>query len=259
VAERVNILQFMVIRPANLPAAESIRRSYIRDDSLQRTGFADADLFSEDSLSEIGKIVYTSVFCDGAGLPLRTSTANLTGTGSILMALLGLLRYYDAPCPNPQAVDGLVLESLPDRSYVLGGNRIYLIPDRLSDVSAPLITALPEVLALARAATAMEPPATLNKKALIEAIRKALGVNRLEGVVFEGASRSGAFADAKRKLFDTLYLLYILRRRLSVRLEAIIDGLRAKLRGALCLPGEPGYDTARTIWNGPIVLTPNRR
>ncbi len=35
-----------------------------------------------------------------------------------------------------------------------------------------------------------------------------------------------------------------------------VDGFRAQLRGALCLPGEPGYDTARTIWNAMIDRRP---
>ena len=35
-----------------------------------------------------------------------------------------------------------------------------------------------------------------------------------------------------------------------------LDGLRAGLRGALCLPGEPGYDDARTIWNAMIDRRP---
>jgi FAD/FMN-containing dehydrogenase len=38
--------------------------------------------------------------------------------------------------------------------------------------------------------------------------------------------------------------------------QEIIDGLRGGLRGALCLPGEPGYDTARTIWNAMIDRRP---
>jgi FAD/FMN-containing dehydrogenase len=35
-----------------------------------------------------------------------------------------------------------------------------------------------------------------------------------------------------------------------------VDGLRAQLRGTLCLPGEPGYDQARTIWNAMIDRRP---
>jgi len=35
-----------------------------------------------------------------------------------------------------------------------------------------------------------------------------------------------------------------------------LDELRASLRGTLCLPGEPGYDAARTIWNAMIDRRP---
>lgn len=35
-----------------------------------------------------------------------------------------------------------------------------------------------------------------------------------------------------------------------------LDGLRAGLRGTMCLPGEPGYDDARTIWNAMIDRRP---
>jgi FAD/FMN-containing dehydrogenase len=35
-----------------------------------------------------------------------------------------------------------------------------------------------------------------------------------------------------------------------------VDGLRAQLRGALCLPGDEGYDKARTLWNAMIDRKP---
>ena len=35
-----------------------------------------------------------------------------------------------------------------------------------------------------------------------------------------------------------------------------VEGLRAKLRGVLCLPGEPSYEQARTVWNAMIDRHP---
>ena len=35
-----------------------------------------------------------------------------------------------------------------------------------------------------------------------------------------------------------------------------LDDLRSKLQGALCLPGEPGYDEARILWNAMIDRRP---
>jgi len=35
-----------------------------------------------------------------------------------------------------------------------------------------------------------------------------------------------------------------------------LAALRGQLRGVLCLPGEPGYDQARTVWNGMIDRRP---
>src|SRR3990170_3861976 len=37
---------------------------------------------------------------------------------------------------------------------------------------------------------------------------------------------------------------------------AVVDGLRARFRGALLRPGEEGYDEARRIWNGAIDRRP---
>ena len=40
------------------------------------------------------------------------------------------------------------------------------------------------------------------------------------------------------------------------RTTNILDALRSQLRGALCYPGEPGYEEARTIWNAMIDKRP---
>jgi hypothetical protein len=38
--------------------------------------------------------------------------------------------------------------------------------------------------------------------------------------------------------------------------QSAIDNLKVNLRGELLLPGSPGYDDARTIWNAMIDRKP---
>jgi FAD/FMN-containing dehydrogenase len=42
----------------------------------------------------------------------------------------------------------------------------------------------------------------------------------------------------------------------SPAIHAILDPLRGRLRGALCYPGDPGYEEARTIWNAMVDRRP---
>src|SRR5262245_65846029 len=41
--------------------------------------------------------------------------------------------------------------------------------------------------------------------------------------------------------------------------QDMVSALRAKVRGTVALPGEDGYDAARTIWNGMIDRRPALR
>src|SRR5262245_53616358 len=38
--------------------------------------------------------------------------------------------------------------------------------------------------------------------------------------------------------------------------QEILDGLKLRMRGSLLLPGDPGYDDSRTVWNGMIDRRP---
>ena len=228
-AEKLDILQFMVMRSPTLPDPSKSRRDYIHDDLIVEEGIYDADLFSDASNSEIGKLIYDKVFCDEDATMSRRRPGDLNATfGSILLGVLELLEYYDAPCPNKAPPDSIRLETLPDRTFFsIDGTRFYLLPEQLKDLNVPLIDVLLDVLVLLRAADSVDVPEDFDKVATHKALCKLLNVKQLRDLVFVGGRNSDEFAQAKRKLFDALYLLYILRRRISVNLEQIIDGLRA--------------------------------
>ena len=67
--DKTDILQFMVVRPANLPDRHSLRRSYIHDDFLTLDGVQNADLFSEASESEINQATLAKEFAPLAPAP----------------------------------------------------------------------------------------------------------------------------------------------------------------------------------------------
>jgi hypothetical protein len=229
VPDKIDILQFMVVRPANLPDPHTLRRGYVHDDYFTPDGVQNADLFSDASESEIGKLVYRSVFCAGEDVTFfRRAVTPADPLSSIVIEILRTLPFYEPTCPNPGPPGALSLESLPNRTFVDVGNGMYVIPDRLTDIKGPLIAALPQVLsALRSAATVTEPSASFAKKALVEEVSRILGAASMTAVVFAGGGHAAEFVQTKRRLFDALYVLYILRRRMSINLEHVIDGLRA--------------------------------
>ena len=65
--EMTNVFNFMELRAPYSPEAKALRQNYIRDDFM---GFLkgkpcrlEADLQSETSRSEVGKLIYRLVFC----------------------------------------------------------------------------------------------------------------------------------------------------------------------------------------------------
>jgi hypothetical protein len=223
--DKTDVLQFMVIRPPELPAPGT-SKTYIRDDYLDDGGLRDADLFSTDSASAIGKLVYTMVFCSDES-DVRVSPATYNRNTMILLAALQLLESYEPPCPNLPGANGSGLESASGRSYIKTLDRFLFLPDRIADVNTPVAMLLPEIMAIARKQAAVEDPDDVDLDVLVAEICRILGVKELRAAAFDGAGTSSGFRETKRALFDTLYLLYILRRRFSVSLEQIIDGLRA--------------------------------
>lgn len=212
--EKTNVFQFMVIRGPESPEPAALQRGYIRDDD---------DLFSAKSKSSVGPMIYRKVFCEELPGALPASRA----ADGIIDALLETLPFFFEPlCPSP--ADHYALTALGDRPYLVANGRFYVLPDRLQSVNSGLVqNALTHIVRTLRAPP-LAADGSLDLNALLTKLRQLFDDRALRDVVLNGGEQySEEFADAKRQLFDTLYALYILRRRVSVTLEHIIDGLRA--------------------------------
>jgi len=224
--EMTNLFQFMELRAPFSPEAKSLRQSYIRDDFIGLRGDnpdrIDTDLQSANSPSAIGRLVYEMVFC-GHG------QSGPEYFNALLTAVLGLLTPYVPSCPDHEVANPLSITELEQHSYLIDRDQYYLLPERMEQIEGlPLFPELRRALdAIERSRQTFSPanPVTQLKK-LVTQLESTFNIRPLRSLVFEQGVHTEEFVQAKRMLFDTLYLLYILRRFKPVNLEHVIDGLR---------------------------------
>jgi hypothetical protein len=246
----VPVFEFMVTRVPEKVPAPSAARGYIRDDVVLQVGGrsirADVDLQSDASPSNVGRLVYTKVFCSPH---LQTVQAFLD---EFRPALLELLQPSKLPCSDDstavsqfrrwleplhgrqhstaQAATSpwLSIADLEHRAWIRANGHFYLLPDRLERIDgAPLIHRLVEALPMLQAAAVPADPEPAELVAeLVAEIEQVFDRQPLHRVVFADGAYTDSFRDAKRALFDALYLLYVLRRWTSIDLGPVMDGLR---------------------------------
>lgn len=222
-SDAVNVFEFMLVRSAQAVDKSKRRREYISDQTLDKSGVGDSDLFSSASQSDIGKFIYNRVFCPPSGV---TSVPDVAKQSLLWSALLQELTGIMPACPYQ--APGKQLEGMGERNYVPALGKYYLIPDRLADIDDALCRRLPTIQSLLDQPP-LKPDGTLDAVQLRKSLVSLFDNQPLYDVAFDRntASRSASFATARRKLFDTLYLLYVLRRFVRVDLEAIIGALAA--------------------------------
>ena len=239
--DQVPILDFMLVRPPSEVEAPVMSRRYIRDVVLDRQARAhlDVDLQSAQSPSPIGRLIYQKVFCE-------TLPANdLEAVQDIRGAVLGLMDAYEAQCDwlpdrkkgprHPVAISGaaaaanilpLDIAELERHAYLQLDGLYYILPDRLGRIDAPMAEALTSVLSILHDFAALA-AADFGADKLAAKIRPVFDGQPLASVVFDETGYAPGYAETRRRLFDALYLLYIMRRWASVNFEPIMDGLRA--------------------------------
>jgi hypothetical protein len=231
--QQTNLFNFMVVRSPQIPSEEKLRRNYIFDECIVSAVLGQADLFSENSASQIGRLIYEKVFCPEPEPEPGTSfvstevvrpTPRIKNLAIVEEAVALLPKYY-VPCaandPLTQIVPAIAVETLAGRTYFERDGHLLVIPERLSDTGASWAFQLSRALELIRSAgNAAE------IRALAPQLQKLFDAGSLYKAVFDANGHRAGFLANKRALFDNLYLLYVLRRAFSLSLEETIDGLR---------------------------------
>ncbi|MBI5885723.1 MAG: hypothetical protein HZB85_03980 [Deltaproteobacteria bacterium] len=223
-----DIFQFMELRAPFLPDTKALRQNYIRDDLFRivngRPERVDADIHSEKSLSTVGKIVYNHVFCEKNEITNRAERRS--NNSRLLASLLHLLKPYKPVSPSEppgKGINPLSITELERRAHINFEGAFYFLPEHLEHIDGlkmqrELLCSL-EAMGKAKG--------NFNLSQLVKKLESVFGGKNLRNVVFYEGFHSEEFISTKRKLFDTLYLLYVLRRFAPANLEYVIEGLRA--------------------------------
>lgn len=233
-ADATPIFDFMVVRAPEPVPQRTMRRHYIRDGEFLRrvtkTHVPPPPTLEE--YSKIGALVFRHVF--RTPLPeepmdeLQEDLLKLVGGATVQLPGNEDEENGDDEGDHPQAETGaespylrLRLARLDGHAVILRDGVYHVLPDQLGDHDLPYLAAVRRVLAVHRAVGTSTPDAAA------AIIRGAFGENLID-VVFshEAGGHHPDYVSTVRGLFEALYLLYVLRRWVSVDLGDVIDGLR---------------------------------
>lgn len=226
------VFDFMVVRPPDTPSPQALRSNYVRDDAYtvtddKRVRRVERDVHTAASGSDVGRLVHSKVFCEPEG----DDDTDETRIAAIVDAVFALLTACAGPCEkggvgkHGPIGEPFPLERLGHWTWVQGPQGPVILPDRLDRLTdVPLIGHLADVLAAADAELARSKPDVARLVARIEVV---LGASLYDTVFAASGAHAPGYTKAKQRLFDTLYLLYVLCRAFEINLEEITEGLRA--------------------------------
>lgn len=243
--DETELLQIMAIRNPRKLIEGASRVDYIFDDVIDANERKRRDLFGWNSRCEIGRLVHDHVFCSPE--PDKTSSPTHVGGSSdatrtsdkkpnlrklnqqLVNAVLATLPRLRPQCgKNGTTASLLDVVALDRRRFVETHDGYLVFTDRLEDIVAPLIPKLREFIALAG-----QVGSPLDTTGFLRASESLFGVHRLWRAVFAADETQTniiyrqEYLATRCKLFDALYLLYVVKRKAPVDLEDVINGLRA--------------------------------
>lgn len=259
--EGIDVFRFMALRDSEKLTPPDARKKFIRDDiyiyvdkpspmalsapttqnNMLPTGVHDADLFSNNSLSQVGKNILGGIKGNLSKTQLIEKVEGLLVNGfqytgfngsNKLPPVVKEVRLDKSISPLQASMAGM----LNQKPYYAAGNVVRILPDQLSDIENPLKEHLVSTLGyfnnFQRHYKSQTNP-TFHLKKFIGSLADNIGLTKngfeITELVFNVAHGvyQPAFLFSKRVLFDALYGLYILRKREKVSLEPAMQGLQA--------------------------------
>ncbi|GHG79038.1 hypothetical protein [Streptomyces griseocarneus] len=229
-AEQIPLFDFMVIRSPDELSGRQLRRHYVHDRGLAAPptmsthGPAVRGLVAVSKVTEIifdKVMVWDGEPADSAALPHLRATLLAAGEPLGIVRRRGRASQAGPSLPTP------ALGELEAGAYLTGDDGdYYLLPERLDRLQpAWLFARLTEAAHVIEAHSRATDEKRFDSSQLRKELANALG-RTVEKFVFGTDSLQEHWGRAHRILFDTLYLLYVMRRWTMVNLEPVTAALR---------------------------------
>jgi hypothetical protein len=261
-SESVDVFSFMTLRAGQgdvpgarldlVPDDEYVHRDpmppmsshHLPNSEDRPSGLHDADLFSMASVSPIGRLVYGTLFGNGAasneahGSALRELIIGAVesqlvagleyGIGGNTFRVRPVLRTVDFAAGATTA-GARAFASIGGRAHYLKGQRLYVLPAGVADFQVPM-EGLEQAIVMMRTLLSRGSGRDQDVAELADGIARIAGADPgplalAEWVFGPNGEYSPAFAFTKRILFDHLYALFILRKRERVPLDPVTTAL----------------------------------
>lgn len=216
---KTDVFQFMSVRSPQTVERNRFRNFYIQDDYINQDKHTKKlrEVFSINSASQVGKILYQKIFCENSDKTIEEKNAE------IVTAILELLDFKTVMCEvGTNFPPETLVNELEQFPYIYSDYKYYLLPTKLDNIKSKF-----DIKKIFSVQKILEKQIKkFDREVLFDDLRKLFGVKLLTDVVFDKETYQADFQELKNILFERLYLLYILRRIVTVNLEEIIKGLQ---------------------------------
>jgi hypothetical protein len=227
--EKTNVFQFMSVRAPQTVDDKKLTHFYIKDEYINGTEEEDGqitsvrklrELFSKNSSSQVGKLLFEKIFCDSTENDISAKNE------AIVHSVLDLVEFKTISCEeysdSTQALPETLINDLEQVPYIFFDNKYYLLPARLDSIVSEFGT---YKLILAKKII-QKHTKKFDRERLFKELCLLFDVNALSEIVYDNFTFHSNYQQIRSVLFEKLYILYVLRRITAINLEEIISGLQ---------------------------------